>query len=126
MTRYLGITFGPIIRSLSIGVRPKELFSASYMHSLISKTAIEILNEYKYGDIISPAYDLEEKPLGVGMYPDRIFIKKKGETEISLAEVRDAIFESYLKKLCISDESEKTFIKNYFKIFETGRGNKKR
>ena len=117
MTRYLGITFGPIIRSLSIGVRPKELFSASYMHSLMSKTAIEILNEYKYGDIISPAYDLTEKPLGVGMYPDRIFIKKKGETEISLAEVRDAIFESYLTKLGISDESKKTFIKNYFKIF---------
>lgn len=117
MTRYLGITMGPILRSLMMGVRPKELFTASYMHSLLSKEAIRTLDTIGWS-IISPAFDLSASPVGVGMYPDRIFVKYgSGVAPADMKKLRDRIMDTFIEKLEVKDVERQSFIKAYFKIY---------
>lgn len=127
MNRYLGITIGPVLRSLMMGVRPKELFTASYIHSLLSKTTIiTLLDDYKVEarHIISPAFDPNVQSsdkqirLGVGMYPDRIFVEYGENNRIDdLLKLREAIMTRFMKALGIADVNKQNFIKHYFKIY---------
>lgn len=70
--KYSAINIGPIIKTLGMARKPRELWAASYMFSYLMKCIIESLPKEK---IISPAtFDKGEKK-GIGLYPDRVFIK---------------------------------------------------
>lgn len=70
--KYTGINLGPIVSTLSMARRPRELWSASYLFSYLMECIIDQVNgKYK---IISPAR-VENFKLGIGLYPDRLFIK---------------------------------------------------
>ena len=68
---YSAINIGPIVKTLGLARRPRELWSASF---LFSDLMGYIINEVPKGvDIISPA--VCPPCSGVGLYPDRLFIK---------------------------------------------------
>ena len=75
MTTYTGITIGPIVSTIQMARRPRELWSASYLFSHLMKCIMKSIPQKE--DIISPFYNeimIDEK-LGVGLYPDRLFVK---------------------------------------------------
>lgn len=70
--KYSAINIGPIIKTLGMARKPRELWAASYMFSYLMKCIIEALPKEK---IISPAIFRKDEKKGVGLYPDRVFIK---------------------------------------------------
>lgn len=84
MTTYTAINIGPIVSTLGMARRPRELWAASFLFSHLMRRIIETLPQNK---IISPAlFDADEKN-GVGLYPDRVFVKD----EIQYETIKPAI-----------------------------------
>ena len=70
--KYSAINIGPIIKTLGMARKPRELWAASYLFSYLMKCIIESLPKEK---IISPATFNQDEKKGIGLYPDRVFIK---------------------------------------------------
>ena len=85
---YTAINIGPIVQTLGLARKPRELWAASYLFSHLMKCIIEdLLKIVKKEDIISPAiFDANEKN-GVGLYPDRIFVRKS----VSYDSIKDGV-----------------------------------
>lgn len=77
MEKYTAINIGPIISTLCLARKPRELWAASYMFSYFMEC---ILKEIDEDLIISPAIDEKEK-IAVGLYPDRVFVK--GDVDVA-------------------------------------------
>lgn len=95
MTTYSAINIGPIIKTLSMARRPRELWAASYMFSHLMKRIIGVLPKE---NIISPAFDENMNPK-MGLYPDRVYVS--GEVD------KDAVkktVEQYCNELGITDD----------------------
>ena len=76
MTKHIGINIGPVVKTLSLARRPRELWSASYLFSLLMKYIVDEAD--KQGKIIAPKEweKIDEyKDLPVGLYPDRIYVR---------------------------------------------------
>ena len=76
MTKHIGINIGPVVKTLSLARRPRELWSASYLFSLLMKYIVDEAD--KRGEIIAPKKwekTEEYKDLPVGLYPDRIYVR---------------------------------------------------
>lgn len=91
MTKYTAINIGPIVQTLGIARKPRELWAASYLFSHLMKCIIEKLPKEK---IISPALLEKDEQNGIGSYPDRVFIKD----EISYSSIKPSI-DSFAKDL---------------------------
>ena len=96
MSQYIGITVGPIAKTLSLTSTPAGLWAASYAFSLLSRTICELLTDAESGiiaedDILVPFFDrrhilqkkssgMEYKLLetkdGIGLFHDRIIFRK--------------------------------------------------
>lgn len=74
MKKYTAINIGPIIGTLSIARKPRELWSGSFLFSYLMESIISVLLKNNY-EIISPAKNVSEEKSGVGVFPDRVFIK---------------------------------------------------
>ena len=88
--KYSAINIGPIISTLGMARKPRELWAASFMFSHLMKCIYEEA-EKKNAIIISPAKPKEDKNK-VGIYPDRIYFK--GETDLEVI-LRNAIWAFY-------------------------------
>jgi CRISPR-associated protein Cmr2 len=76
MKKYTGITIGPILKTLGMARKPRELWSASYMFSFLMETLIEkAIADTDTIEVLSPAYGDTDKR--VGLFPDRLFYKHK-------------------------------------------------
>lgn len=71
--RYSAINIGPIISTLGMARKPRELWAASFLFSHLMK-CIYAEAEKERAEIISPAKPKEDKNK-VGIYPDRIYMK---------------------------------------------------
>ena len=70
---YLGITIGPIYKTMKLARKTRELWCASFSFSLLMKCLIEEFK--KYGNLKSPS-DKVKLPLhGAGVFPDRCYIE---------------------------------------------------
>jgi len=76
--KYSAINIGPIISTLGMARKPRELWAASYLFSHLMKCIYSEAEKKGY-NIISPAKPAEEQS-GVGIYPDRIYIKGDADT----------------------------------------------
>lgn len=93
--KYTAINIGPILKTFRLARKPREMWSASYLFSYLMKKIIEHLPNKN--DIISPATidkipsvtTDDGKPLGIGLYPDRLFVKG----EIGYETIKPAIDE---------------------------------
>lgn len=91
--KYTGINIGPIIPTISMGRKPREIWSASYMFSFLMECIINEISKKEGVKIISPAKlkkeenpsekEEENKHEGIGLYPDRVFV----EGEFNVSEV---------------------------------------
>lgn len=97
MATYSAINIGPIIKTLSMARRPRELWAASYMFSHLMKCIIEELQKEKL-NIISPATTAGMRK-DMGLLPDRVYV----EGEVDEDKVKEALIE-YAWKLGISPE----------------------
>ena len=79
--KYSAINIGPIIATLGMARKPRELWAASFLFSHLMK-CIYAEAEKVNAVIISPAKPEIDKNK-VGIYPDRIYIK--GEADMKTA-----------------------------------------
>ena len=89
--KYSAINIGPIIVTLGMARKPRELWAASYMFSHLMKCIYQTA-EKENAEIISPAKPKEEKGK-VGIYPDRIYMRKVEDIK---KLVSDAMIQFYL------------------------------
>lgn len=77
--KYSAINIGPIIATLGMARKPRELWAASFLFSHLMK-CIYAEAEKANAEIISPAKPKEENNK-VGIYPDRIYFKGDVDTK---------------------------------------------
>lgn len=87
MTQYTAINIGPIVSTLGMARKPRELWAASYLFSHLMKCIIETLPKDKI--IISPAIIDKDEKNGMGLYPDRVFVKDAALTYESIKQTID-------------------------------------
>lgn len=113
---YLCVTIGPIIKTLSMARKPRELWSASYMFScLMKELRIAFINSEKT-NILSPAEvqekgvvnNSQESEIKVGLYPDRLFCRIIDES-FDYVGLIQTVKAAFANKLNISE--------NYFNIY---------
>lgn len=92
MKSYIGISIGPVVKTITMVRKPKELWSASYLFSYLAK---KIMNSLPDGcRLVSPAKS-EDKP-GIGLYPDRIYVECPDGFDLSEAgKWMDAAWEDF-------------------------------
>jgi len=113
--KYIAITIGPIYKTFQNVRKTRELWAASYIFSYISKRLTEELIFIDKDCMVVPAYK-KDTPKGIGLFPDRIFLKysntlsldviKKSRTNV-LSEVA-----AWIKKA-----NSFNFLDKYFRIY---------
>ena len=96
--KYTAINIGPIIPTLDMAHGPRELWAASYLFSYLMKCIIEQLPK---DNIISPATFKKEEKNGIGLYPDRVFIKMG---DASYKETIEPVITNFAKDYNISSD----------------------
>lgn len=86
--KYAAINIGPIIDTISMARKPRELWAASYLFSFLMECIIKAIKE-KGKTIVSPASLDSNKKIGVGLYPDRIYLR-----DITDEELKDVVNEA--------------------------------
>jgi CRISPR-associated protein Cmr2 len=115
MKIFIGVTIGPIHKTLKNAKKTRELWAGSYVFSYIMRRII-----YKFQDhnILLPHFDKDmlsnpSKRRGIGMFHDRLMFEKKN-TNDDLANLRQVVDDILLEigKLAGNEE----YIKRYFQI----------
>jgi len=107
--KYSAINIGPIIATLGMARKPRELWAASFLFSHLMK-CIYGEAEKAGAKIISPAKPKEDKNK-VGIYPDRIYLK--GEVDVKRV-ISEAVISFYYDLL-----GDKTLDLSYFNLMST-------
>lgn len=79
MATYSAINIGPIIKTLSMARKPRELWAASYLFSVLMKRIVDMLHKENI-TVISPKR-IEGLLNGIGLYPDRVYFEGSIEKE---------------------------------------------
>lgn len=106
--KYTAINIGPIFETILMARKPRELWSASFLFSYLMQCLIDAVPNKDM--IVSPGNIPTEKN-GVGLCPDRLFIK--GECDVN------CIRESALKTFSEGTKLNNDTIEHYFKIMST-------
>ena len=97
--KYTAINIGPVVPTISMGRRPREIWAASYIFSLLMQCIIAKIKE-KGVDIISPATLDSEEKTGVGLYPDRVYV----QGEFNVQETINTALNKFEKLTGVSKE----------------------
>lgn len=110
--KYTGINIGPIVSTISIGRKPREIWAASYMFSFLMECIIKEIP--KEVEIISPAVLTENEYIGVGLYPDRVFVRGEFDAQPVVCKALDTfcsltgVNRDYVKVMHVSIEGKET------------------
>ncbi len=99
--KYTAINIGPIIATLGMARKPRELWAASFMFSHLMKCVYSAAEKAK-AEIISPAKPENDKNK-VGIYPDRIYMK--GDVD-EKSVINEAVLDFYKDLLGSNDKSK--------------------
>lgn len=126
--KYIALTIGPIVDTLSLGRKTSEVWMASYLFSSFMKNSIRKIKERSDAKFIIPFVDdevLNEQDNGVGMFHDRFILQSDTLSLESIEEIlqeeKDA-FSSMVAKSIKKDEAKvKAFFNQYLQtyLFET-------
>lgn len=106
--KYTAINIGPILKTLGLARKPRELWSASFLFSDLMRYIIAEVPENL--TILSPAECSPES--GVGLYPDRLFIK--GEiSDKEVLSISDKAWDNFRKEVFPKQSAS---IRKYFSI----------
>lgn len=92
---YTAINIGPIVQTLELARKPRELWAASFLFSHLMKYLIKALP--KDVVIISPTLIDENVKYDIGLYPDRVFV-----TGVVKYDSLKPAIESFAKNLNLS------------------------
>lgn len=93
MKKYLAISIGPIIKTFSMARKPREFWAASYLFSYLMQSILEVFDNEKKTELLSPYYKKGDEPkIGVGLFPDRAFYKIKGADINVDGMLKEALF----------------------------------
>jgi CRISPR-associated protein Cmr2 len=123
--KYTALTIGPILKSLLLAHKTRELWAASFFFSYLMKMIIEKIEDKDC--IIQPYKDKEglvsklgigkNKIEGVGIFPDRLFIQSENGMFDELTEIVD----NAIKEICGefgADQSLKEYLSTHIIEFE--------
>lgn len=82
--KYIGMNIGPVVKTLSLARKPRELWTASYLFSFLMECIVDEAGKYEQIKIIAPKkWDktCEDNELHVGLYPDRIYMSTTCEID---------------------------------------------
>ncbi|UZW14962.1 type III-B CRISPR-associated protein Cas10/Cmr2 [Clostridium pasteurianum] len=124
---YIGLTIGPIVKTLQSSRRTGELWGASYIFSYIMKKISEkIINEICGEDNFIIPY-IGDKEIftdnnEVGVFHDRLIFRSEGENDLKkLPKIVNSVLNQISKK--ISEDLDENydlvnnFVKSYFQIY---------
>lgn len=127
---YIGLTIGPIFKTINYAKQTGELWGSSYVFSYLMKNIIRELEKCIMDRFIVPYVgneDIFKNPTGVGLFHDRfIFKSNEGDFEKvrnAVEKVKGDFTAELLQELnsintCAIDENKlKEYIDSYFKIF---------
>lgn len=112
--KYSAINIGPIVKTLGMARKPRELWAASFLFSHLMK-CIYYEAEKAKAVIISPAKPKEDKNK-VGIYPDRIYFK--GDVDIN-EMISNAAWSLYTDLLGTNPDKSKKPDLSYFNLMST-------
>lgn len=112
--KYSAINIGPIVTTLGMARKPRELWAASFLFSYLMK-CIYLEAETTDGAIISPAKPEKDKNK-VGIYPDRIYIKGDVDTQKLIS---NAMWTFYTNLLGTHSDKSKPLDLSYFNLMST-------
>ena len=121
--KYVGITIGPIFKTIGEAISPAGLWFGSYFFSTVTKKLCEKLVEIPNVKIFSPFYDSnsKQKPQedGIGRYHDRILFLVDNNTVIEgeLQSIISAVKKEMAEKFGEFNSGQiENFINNYLRI----------
>ena len=121
--KYVGITIGPIFKTIGEAISPAGLWFGSYFFSTVTKKLCEKLVEIPTVMIFSPFYDSNSKQNpqedGIGRYHDRILFSVDGNTVIEgeLPSIISAVKKEMAEKFGKFNSGQiENFINNYLRI----------
>ena len=121
--KYVGITIGPIFRTIGEAISPAGLWFGSCFFSMVTKKLCEKLVEIPEVKIFSPFYssNSNQNPQedGIGRYHDRILFSVDGNTvtEEKLQKIISAVKKEMAEKFGeFNTEEIEGFINNYLRI----------
>ena len=105
MSKYIGINIGPVVKTLSLARRPRELWAASYLFSYLMKCIVE--EAENKGGLIAPAKVSGESDLKVGLYPDRLYLRPNDQNNNELAaDILKIAWENFRKNVSSQEYEE--------------------
>lgn len=107
--KYSAINIGPIVRTLGMARKPRELWAASYMFSYLMKCIYQEA-EKDNADIISPAKPQKDNNR-VGIYPDRLYVKGEFDAKGIMEKALHAFFQELT-----SDSNARISENDYFNL----------
>lgn len=105
--KYTAINIGPIIKTLGMARKPRDIWAASFLFSNLMKCIVDLINETEGIVLFSPVVEVDSNKKGVGLYPDRVYCK--GEWNFSSKEILNKFAKS------LGREGDESF-KDYFNI----------
>ena len=121
--KYVGITIGPIFKTIGEAISPAGLWFGSYFFSTVTKKLCEKLVEIPAVKIFSPFYDSNsnQNPQedGIGRYHDRILLSVDDNTvtEEELKNIISAVKKEMAGKFGKFNSGQiENFINNYLRI----------
>ena len=121
--KYVGITIGPIFKTIGEAISPTGLWFGSYFFSTVTKKLCEKLVEIPTVKIFSPFYDSNsnQNPQedGIGRYHDRILLSVDGNTVTEealqniISEAKKEMAEKFGK---FNTKEIRDFVDNYLRI----------
>lgn len=121
--KYVGITIGPIFKTIGEAISPAGLWFGSYFFSTVTKKLCEKLVEIPNVKIFSPFYDSNsnQNPQedGIGRYHDRILFSIDGDTVIEgeLPSIISAVKKEMAENFGEFNSGQiENFINNYLRI----------
>lgn len=121
--KYVGITIGPIFKTIGEAISPAGLWFGSYFFSTVTKKLCEKLVEIPNVKVFSPFYDSNsnQNPQedGIGRYHDRILSSVDGNTvtEEKLQKIISAVKKEMAGKFGKFNSGQiENFINNYLRI----------
>ena len=123
LIKYVGITIGPIFKTIGEAISPAGLWFGSYFFSTVTKKLCEKLVEIPNVKIFSPFYNSNsnQNPQedGIGRYHDRILFSVDGNTvtEEKLQKIISAVKKEMAGKFGKFNSGQiENFINNYLRI----------
>lgn len=116
--KYIGITIGPIAKTLMMARKSREIWGSSYIFSDIMR---KIINKFEAREFLTPYFDtksLEQKGQKLGLFPDRAIFKSEIGDFDKIETIKKEIYQDLAKSgrdAGISIESSD--LEKYFQIY---------